>query len=78
MSFNQMMFNPQYVTPLYYHQVQAQMAQYNAQQDQEMYNAAKAMRDLCKAVKKMDQEHQQKTFLACLGVMAEEYGWNNP
>lgn len=75
MYFNQMMFNPQYVTPSYYQQMQAQTIQYNVQQDQEVYHAVKAMRDLCQAAKKMDEEHQQKAFLACLSVIAEEYGW---
>lgn len=74
MYFNNMMFNPQYVNPDYYQQ--ARIMQYNYEQDCEVLKATKAMRDLCRAVNKMDDAHQREAFLKCLAVMAEESGWN--
>ena len=76
MFFYNQMFNPQYVNPIYYRQIQDQIAQYNYEQDREVMNAVKAVRDLCGALKKMDEEHQQKAFYACLIAMAKESGWN--
>lgn len=75
MDFNNMMFNPQYVNPAYYQQ-QAMRAQYQFAQDAEVLKATNAVRELCRAVKKMDEAHQQEAFLKCLVVMAEESGWN--
>ena len=70
-----MMFNPQYVNPAYYNQVQAQVAQYNFEQNMEIAKTVQAVRDLCKAMKKMDNQHQQEAFMASLAVMAQEFGW---
>lgn len=75
MYFNDRMFNPQYVNPTYYSQVQAQIAQYNFAQNTEQAKALKAFRDMCEALKKLDDQHQQELFIACLGVMATEFGW---
>lgn len=71
--FNNMMFYPQYVNADYYNQIR--QFEYNQNQDKKVRDAIKAMHDLCDAVKDMDQEHQQQTFLGCLGVMAEEFNW---
>ena len=76
MYFNERVFNPQYINPLYYSQVQNQIAQYNFQQDQEVMKAVHAVHDLCEAVKKMDEQHQQQAFFACLAEMASEFHWN--
>ena len=46
------------------------------EQDKEVANVVKAVRDLCEANKKLDQEHQQKAFCMALAVMANEFGWN--
>lgn len=73
MYFNDRFCNPQYVNPYYYLQQQEYIRQ--MKQDLEVQKAAKAARDLCRAVKNMDEQHQQHAFLACLCVMAEEYGW---
>lgn len=75
MYFNDKMFNPQYVNPVYYNQVQAQIAQYNFKQNTEQAKALKAFRDMCEAVKNLDDQHQQELFVSCLGVMAREFGW---
>ena len=48
---------------------------YNSWQDSEVIKAAHAMSDLCNAVKKMDEQHQQEAFFACLEVMAKEFQW---
>ncbi len=75
MYFNDRMFNPQYVNPTYYSQAQIQIAQYSFEQNTEQAKALKAFRDMCEAVKKLDDRHQQELFMACLGVMAKEFGW---
>lgn len=68
-----MMFNPQYVNADYYNQIR--QFEYNQNQDKKVRDAMKAMRDLCDAVKDMDQNHQQRAFGGCLGVMAAEFHW---
>ena len=75
MYFNEKMFNPQYVNPVYYNHVQAQIAEYNYKQDTEVAKTVKAVRDMCVSIKKMDEQHQQKAFMACLGIIAQEFGW---
>ena len=76
--FCNQMFNPAYVNPNYYQSIQAQaMWQYEQNQNAEVQKAVKATRDLCKAVIKLDVEHQQQAFYACLAVVAFEFGWNN-
>ena len=68
------MFNPQYVNAAYYAQQEEYIRQ--IKQDEDVLKAADAARDLCTAVKRMDEQHKQTAFLACLAVLAEEYGWN--
>ncbi|MDE6434673.1 MAG: hypothetical protein K2L07_10660 [Lachnospiraceae bacterium] len=75
MYFEERMFNPTYVSRDYYNQIQAQINQYNFQQNIEVGKAVKATHDLCGAVKKMDESHQQQAFYACLAAMAQEFGW---
>lgn len=75
MYFEEKMFNPTYVNRNYYNQIQTQINQYNFQQNIEVGNAVKATHDLCNAIKKMDEAHQQKAFYACLAEMAQEFGW---
>ena len=71
--FYNQMFNPQYVNAAYYTQQEEYIRQ--IKQDEDVLKAADAARDLCKAVKRMDERHQQQAFLACLAVLAEEFGW---
>ena len=75
MNYYEQMFNQQYVNPQYYQANLYQIQQYNYEQNKEVANAAKAMRDLFKAVKKLDIQHQQEAFYACLAVIAEERNW---
>ncbi len=72
--FNNMMFNPKFVNPTYYH-AQMQQAQYAFQQDKKVCDAVKAIRNLCKAVQGMDEQHQQQAFAACLTEMAIQFHW---
>ena len=67
------MFNPQYVNLEYYRRVE--QMQYQAKQNEEVANAVKAIHDLCEAVKKLDDQHQQIAFSACLAEMAKELDW---
>lgn len=71
------MFNPNYVNPAYYNLIQVQAEQlYQQNQNAEVQKAIKATIDLCEAVNKLDTEHQQQAFYACLVVLASELGWN--
>jgi hemoglobin-like flavoprotein len=72
-TFYNQMFNPQYVNSEYYHKMEQQ--QNKADQDKEIAKAVKAIRDLCEAVKQLDNEHQQIAFSACLAEMAKEFNW---
>ena len=71
--FNSMMFNPQYVNPNYYSQIQQN--NYNMEQNKKVFDAVKATHELCQAVKYMDEQHQQEAFKACLETLAQEFGW---
>ncbi len=71
--FNNMMFNPQFVNPTYY--AQMQQVQYTFQQDKKVCDAVKAIHDLCDAIRGMDEPHQQQAFAACLTEMAREFRW---
>lgn len=67
------MFNPEYVNSEYYHRIE--QMQYQARQNEEVAKAVKAIHDLCEAVKKLDDQHQQIAFSACLAEMAKEFHW---
>ena len=75
MYFNNQMFNPQTVNPQYYHSIQHQIPSYGSNQDLEVAKAVKAIHDLCEAVKKMDESHQQAAFFLCLKQMAADLNW---
>lgn len=75
MNFNNQMFNPQYVNQQYYNSIRAEIEKYNYEQNKEVINAVKAMHDLCEAIKKLDGQHQQTAFYACLAQMAKEMNW---
>ena len=72
-TFQNQMFNPQYVNSAYYHQLQRQ--QYENEQSEEVCNAVKAFHDLIEATKKLDPIHQQIAFEACLAEMARQCNW---
>ncbi len=69
--FNNRMFNPQFVNPAYY--AQMQQAQYAFQQDKKVCDAVNAIRDLCEAIRDMDEPHQQQAFAACLAEMSRQF-----
>lgn len=74
MYFTNTMFNSQYVNPYYYrHSNLCPAVRFSAKFRK--LQAGYASSDLCKAVKKMDEQHQQEAFLACLAVIAKEFGW---
>lgn len=74
--FCNQMFNPAYVNQNFYQSIPPQaMWQYQQSQSAEVQKAVKATRDLCEAVNKLDAEHQQQAFYACLMVLAAELGW---
>lgn len=71
------MFNPNYVNPTYYNQVQAQIMLYQQEQSKEVVNVVNAVHDMCEAIKKLDSQHQQEAFMLSLAEMAKEFGWDN-
>ena len=74
--FYNQMFNPVYVNQTFYQSIPPQtMWQYQQNQNVEVQKAVKATHDLCEAVNKLDAEHQQQAFYACLAVLAAELGW---
>ena len=76
--FYDQMFNPAYVNQNFYQSIPPQAIwQYQQNQSAEVVKAMKATHDLCEAVNKLDAEHQQQAFYACLMVLASELGWNN-
>ena len=75
MYFNQQMFNPNTVNPQYYQSIRNQIMTYEANQNLEVTKAVKAIHDLCEAVKKMDEPHQQAAFYLCLNQMATDLNW---
>lgn len=76
--FYNQMFNPTYVNPGFYQSIPTQaMWQYQQDQNTEVQKAVKATRDLCEAVNKLDVQHQQQAFYACLAALAAGLGWNS-
>lgn len=73
MYFQERMLNPTYMSRNY-NQIQAQINNYNSQQNIEVEKAVKATRDLCDAVKNMDELHKQKASSLCLATMVQELG----
>lgn len=71
------MFNQQYVSQNNYVQLQNEIYRYQANQNNEVLKAVKAMHDLCEAVKNMDPEHQQQAAVMCLAEVAREFGWQS-
>ena len=75
MYFNNQMINQQYVNRQYYNSIKQEIEEYNFRQNREVSNAVQAIHDLCEAVKKLDGQHQQMAFYACLAEMAKEMNW---
>lgn len=69
------MFNPQYVNRQFYQDNLSQIQQYNFEQDKEVANAVRAIHDLLKSIKKLDNQHQEVAFWACLAEIARENNW---
>ena len=75
MYFYNQMFNPQYVNQDYYRQVANQAAQYNYQQNAEVAKVVNAFHDLLESAKKLDAQHQEAAFLACLAEFERQKQW---
>ena len=76
MNFYNQMFNPQYVNPQYFQEMQKQIEQYHFEQNKVVYNAVKAMHDLCEAVNKLDDYHKQIAFSGCIAEIAKANNWS--
>lgn len=66
-TFYNQMFNPQYVNLEYYRQIEQR--QHEAEQNEEIAKAVKAMHDLCEAVNKLDDYHQNIATAACIAEL---------
>ncbi len=58
-------------------QYQAQIQAYEQQQSYEVANAAYKLKEYFDAAKKVDSNHQEELFAACLAVIAGEMNWNH-
>lgn len=74
--FSNWAYNPQYINPQAYAQYQAQIQAYEQQQNCEVMNAAHKLKEYFDAAKKVDNNHQEELFIACLAVLASELNWN--
>ncbi len=74
--FSNWAYNPQYINPQAYMQYQAQIQAYEQQQSYEVANAAYKLKEYFDAAKKVDGNHQEELFAACLAVIANEMKWN--
>lgn len=74
MYFDDVFRDPQYMDMFYY--AQQRERAYQKQQTEEMRKAVDAMRDLCRALKNMDEPHRADAHTACLLVMVQELGFN--
>ena len=72
--YNQM-FNPAYVNPQYFQEMQKQIEQYHFEQNKEVANAIKAMHDFCEAVNKLDDQHKQQVLAGCFAEIARANQW---
>ncbi len=75
MNFYNQMFNPNYINQTYFNQKQQEIAQYEHEQDKEVFNTVKACHDMLDAVRKLDEQHQQQAFNLCLAEIAKTMGW---
>ena len=66
--------NPNYVNQTYFNQKQQEITQYKHEQDEEVFNAVKACHDMLDAVRKLDEQHQEKAFNLCLTEIANAMG----
>lgn len=74
--FSNWAYNPQYINPQAYSQYQAQIQAYEQQQNYEVVNTAHKLKEYLDAAKKVDNNHQDELFIACLAVLANELDWN--
>lgn len=84
--FNQM-FSPQYFNRNYYYTCCPQQPQFmpptwvqqqqqeECRQQEEVAKVVKAFDDMIKAAQKLDAQHQQIAFCACLNLLAAEQKW---
>ena len=74
--FSNWAYNPQYINPQAYIQYQAQIQAYEQQQNIEVMKTANKFKEYLDATKKVDDNHKQELFFACLAVIADEMNLN--
>ena len=76
-SFSNWAYNPQYINQQAYFQYQAQIQAYEQQQNIEVIKTANKFKEYLDAAQKVDDNHKQELFFACLAVIADKMNWNN-
>lgn len=69
-------YNPQYINPQAYVQYQAQIQAYEQQPNIEVIKTANKFKEYLDAAQKVDDNHKQELFFACLAVIADKMNWN--
>lgn len=75
MNYYEQIFNPQYVNKQTYDRIQSQIRQYNIEQNKEVYNAVKAIKDYLEAMNKLDFQHQEIANNLCIIEIAKYLNW---
>ncbi len=76
-SFNEWLYNPNYINPQAYRDQQIRIVQeYERDQQKEILNAHKALSDFLDAVQKVDSNHQEQLFMVCFGEIAKRNQWD--
>lgn len=74
--FSNWAYNPQFINQQTFMQYQAQIQAYEQQQSIEVIKTVNKFKEYLDAAKKVDDNHKQELFFACLAVIADEMNWN--
>ena len=69
-------YNPTYMNQQAYLQHQAKIQAYEQQQSFEVANTVHKFKEYLDSAKKVDSNHAQELYFACLAVLANELKWN--
>lgn len=68
-------YNPEYINQQVYMQYQAQIQAYEQQQSYEVANTVHKFKEYLDSAKKVDDNHAEELYFACLAVLANELRW---
>lgn len=75
-NFSNWSYNPEYFNQQAYYQYQAQIQAYEQQQNIEVIKTVNKFKEYLDAAQKVDDNHKQELFFACLAVIADKMNWN--